>query len=262
MQLPRDLFPEKEDKHALLHLYAETAANDTSTVKFWHRCLQNYSLHHQTLVLNMDDIMAAFTIHDLVPVSLQLCLQRRDFATTLVDASTMQDDVSSLQYITSYLLPTTPAREYVYRPLLELIEEAVVKHTSLQQPKQRIHLLDISSTSSLRQYIIAAVTSCNNPSLCRMIAALSKHDFMLLLRFILSRGSAIINADKTAIKFLPTKHTASIFSSLLGHKPPVIEDHEIAILQIEKSIQELQFKLQQLETKQAHYISKLKVVSS
>lgn len=190
----------------LMVLYSaeEFALDPTDALSFWHGMITRQCHHQQTLSVNLSSLFRNFTLHGIIPTSLELSIpllikNNSVMRTTvfnqiqhspsppqpLLDNDSLSHMISKFMSMTFPLTTSSPQESVLFHDvtpisLLRALANDIALYTQSVPEKSRVHFMPPPyANSSLEEYLHRSARQET-----RLLAALHWEDVLLLLRFM------------------------------------------------------------------------------
>ena len=265
--LPLSLFKERADQNKLFHLYSDEI--DDETIAFWKQSVLNYCAYNGSFSFKPRALSQSFTVHGIVPVSLDLCIQgpmrgkevavMDDISTKTVPQYLFAGAFNVAGWLISTAVPlfsNSAPEEMICLTLLEKACNLVLQFGSNLQSRELLMLVkgSINSQCSLQAFVIKAATSLLSNAetlsggndnfqfyLLKFLSNCKQYDIDILLNYLIYHNKAIYFDDKKIIQLLPNGNNSKYI--LLPN------DIAFAILKLKTSIEHLEEKVTILEAR-------------
>jgi hypothetical protein len=242
--IPLSIFPEQNDVDRIMHLYSESAADESDTLQFWKRNILSYCLLKNTIHFKLSDISNYFTVHGIVPSSLLLCASKLHQQGLVVYPESLSRN-SIVNYAISFISPVNKDSILVSNEVLGKIQAEILANISRQAHEDSIYMIngydsidDSSTFYSFLRSISLKETPINSASINHLVRNLSAHDLPILIDYLVRNKAAIISPDKSFIKL------KSSSSSRID-----ITELDIAKVQLKRTISRLESRITELASK-------------
>jgi hypothetical protein len=231
MNLPFELFPERDDESRLSHLFS-IDSYDYNTNIFWKKTICSYCIYNKTLSFIPSDLTSIFTIHDIIPTSINKSIYELVFKKDILLKQDILDNINEKSVISlasSWLFSTlisTPdftIQPHVCISILETIEKMIIqsinKITNESGDKNRNCFYIInndnnnnnnntsdSDKNNIFSCYLKSIPNILNNNFDKYISSLlinlNDDDINLIISYLINKRTAILSDDNTFVKII------------------------------------------------------------
>lgn len=234
MDLPYELFPERDDESRLSQLFS-IDSYDNNTNIFWKKTISSYCIYNKTLSFLPSELTSAFIIHDIIPTSINKSINELVLKKDILLKQDILDSIhvksvisiaSSWLYSTLISTSDTSNQHHVCVSILETIEKIIIesinKITNESGDKNRncFYIINNDNNDVTYNNIITTNYSDNilfsaylksipnilENNLDKYIASflinLNDDDINLIISYLVNKRAAILSDDQTFLKII------------------------------------------------------------